>query len=387
MDRAARVLGELRELARDLAVEHGAPRQGAFPVEAVRLGLDLPMGGPAAVRAAAEVLVETLRGRLGEALRGATAFREGHVYCFFTDSPESPYSRPSTPTEVFVGYAANGKPVWESFPNLCLARREPRVDRLYASPPEVVALALSAAELSGELLPGFGRDSLAYAVLGQVVVGLVPRDLDPGNRDAERVALTLQVVETTQGTARHRLRFNVLGLPPEAIAIAAAEGDPRGPAEAFRQVLRATRQRVDSLGRQLALAARQGERLDREVLVQRILGRLRADVLRVFKLRAYRTQHAAARHKSGERPTGVALKDARAAGDGRLLRDTQRHTVIVVGPRGRAHVFTPEGKHVTSLQLDDGELERKSERGRWRPLDRADSERFRQVVEAEDVGS
>lgn len=380
-DRAARVLGELRGLARDLAAELGAPSSGRFPVDALDLALSLPLGsGPEPSAAAGDVLVATLRERLDEALRGTMAFREGHVYCFHTDQPESPYSSPPNAASVFAGYAANGRPEWQSFPNLCLARREPRVDRLYADPPEVLALAQTADELSGELLPGFGRGSRAYAVLGQVVLGLVPRDLDLRARGAERVALTLQIVETTQGTRDHRLRLNLLGLPAEAIATAAAEADERSPAEAFRKVLRTARQRIDALGRQLAIAARRGEAVDREALVGQILNRLRTDVLRVLKVRGHRTQHAEVRHQSGERPTSLALQDAHAAIDGRLLNDTQRLTVVVLGPKQRAHVFTPTGRHVTSLVLEPGEVERKLERGRWRPLDPTGVQAFRRAI-------
>jgi len=379
-ERAVRALSELRVLARELAAEQGAPRTGHFPIEALALSLTVPMSGaPEQLKPAGQALVAGLRERLEEALRGATAYREGHVYCFHTDQPESPYSQPPDRTAVFAGYAANGRPEWRSFPNLCLERREPRVDRLYADPPEVIAFVQTAEELSGELLPGFGRESLAYAVLGQVVVGLVPRDLDLRGR-AERVALTLQLVETKQGTRDHRLRLNLLGLPSDAIITAAAESDARSPAEAFRKVLRTARQRIDALGRQLALASRRGEYLDRERLVEQILNRLRTDALRVLKVRGHRTQHAEARHQSGERPTSLALQDALAAVDGRLLDDTHKHTVVVLGPKQRAHVFTPSGRHVTSLVLDPGEVERKLERRRWRPLDAIAADAFRRAI-------
>ncbi len=386
-DRAARILFELRDLVRDLAAEHGAGPKEKFPVEALELRLSVPLDGyaPAAVRHQAKALVEAVRGRMGEIVRGATAFHQGHVYCFYSDAPESRYSQPPAVTDVFAGYAANGKPEWRSFANLCLERGEPRVDRLYGDPPETLAVVQTAEELTGELLPGFGRDSLAYSVLGQVTCGLVPRDLNPkAGRDVERVALTLQIVETRQGTRGHRLRFNVLGLPSDEILIAAAEADERSAAEAFRRILRTSRQRVDALGRQIALAARQGQPLDREPLVSQILGRLRSDILRVFRNRAYRTNHAEQRHKSGDRPTGVALKDAQAVADGRLLYDTHRETLVVVGPRGRAHVFTHAGKHVTSLQLDPGELERKLERKRWRTVNRHATHEFRAALDPGD---
>jgi hypothetical protein len=199
-------------------------------------------------------------------------------------------------------------------------------------------------------------------------------------RGVERVALTLQVVGTREGSGGERLRLNVLGLSQDAIAEAAAAGDPSSTAEAFRRLLRATRGRIDAIGRRLVRA--RGEARERELaaLVGALAARLRADVLRVFKVRDYRTQHAHARHSEGDRPTASALSDLGAAGDGHFFRDDHKNTVIALGPRGRVHVFSPEGKHVTSLEMQPGEVERRVDRGRWRPLERAAQEAFKAEV-------
>jgi len=185
------------------------------------LSLELGPGLPDLPRRTADFLA-AVRERVNAATLGVSAFREGHVYCFHTDQPESPYSSPPNAADVFAGYGPTGKPEWVSFPNLCLARKEPRVDRLYGDPPEMLAFVQGPGELDAGLLPDFGKDSLAYKLLGQVVLGLVPEDLDPRSR-AERVALTIQLVETSQPGLRHRLRLNVLGIAPAAIATRAAE--------------------------------------------------------------------------------------------------------------------------------------------------------------------
>lgn len=378
---ARRALGEIDRLvakvARDLGVvvARGAGGESA----AVMLPLSLPLGGAGELEARAEALVSALHEHIASAAAGATAFREGHVYCFFTGSPDSPYSRPPHPTFVFAGYAATGKPEWVSFPNLCLARKEPRVDRLYGDSPEVLALVQGPGELDEGLLPGFGRGSLVYRMLGQVVVGLVPADLDPRSR-AERLALSLQIVETSQPGLRHRLRLNVVGIEVEAIAHAAAEQGEASAAEAFRKVLRATRGRVDALGRRAALAHKQGERLELAPHVTAILTRLRGDVLRVLKSRDYRTRHAEERHRSRERPTALAVADALAAGDGRFFYDERKATIVVLGPRHRVHVFSSSGRHVTSLELTPAEVERRLELERWRVLERVGSELFRDAL-------
>jgi hypothetical protein len=343
----------------------------------VTLPLHLDLGGPQETRSAA--LLALVRDHVLAAVSGASAFKDGRVYCFHTESVDSPYSAPPHATDVFAGYAANGRPEWVSFPNLCLSRREPRVDRLYGDHPEVIALIVGPDELEAGLLPEFGRGSLVYRVLGQVVVGLVPRDLNLRSR-AERVALTLQVVETSQPGLAHRLRLNVIGLPLDDIAEAAAGADATSPAEAFRKVLRATRGRIDGLGRRAALARRQGGAFDLQAPVMQLLARLRGDVLRVLKSRDHRTRHAEERHQSGERPTALALSDALQAGEGRYFLDEHKQTLVVLGPKHRVHVFTKQGKHVTSLELLPAEVERRVDLRRWRFLERAECERFRESL-------
>lgn len=375
-------MAELERLVVLLAQEQGAPLPGEG---ALTLSIEVPLARsepgkrPRGSHQRVEALVADARVRLQEALAGATPFREGHVYCFFTHQPESPYSSPSRPSDVFAGYAASGRPEWVSFPNLCLARKEPRVDRLYGDAPEVIALVLGPEDFEPGLLPSFSRGHLLYKVLGQVVVGLVPRDLEPRSR-AERVALTIQVIETSQPGLRHRLRLNVIGLGPDEIAAAAADQPETSAAEGFRRVLRAARARVDALGRQAALAHKQRQTFDLEPQVELLLGRLRGDVLRVLKSRDYRTRHAVERHQSGERPTSLAIADALAASEGRFFRDEHKNTIVVLGPRHRVHVFTQQGKHVTSLELQPAEVERRVDLKRWRFLERVGSELFKDAL-------
>ena len=355
----------------------GAAGPGASPQEIEPTPVPLVLG---AKKGREAELVSYLREHLGAAHRERATFVEGSVYCFHTDQPESAYSRPGKPTEVFAGYAPHGKPEWVGFANLCLERKEPRVDRLFGDSPEVLALVIGPDELASGMLPAFLRGKVGWRLLGQVVVGFVPRDFEPKSRE-ERVALTLQVIETTEpdrrGGLTRRLRLNVIGLPVAEIAEVAASGDATSPAEAFRKVLRATRGRIDALGRRAALAHRQGGRFELAEPVMQLLSRLRGDVLRVLKSRDYRTQHAQERHQSGERPTALAIADALAAGEGRFFRDEHKDTVVVLGPKHRVHVFSTAGRHVTSLELTPNEVARRVELRRWKFLERPMSDLFK----------
>ncbi len=382
-ERMERVFRELYEAARTIATEYGLARGESFPIPAIQLPVRVDLEtrpSKEAQRERAVELVDTYRDLILEGLTAHKAFRMGRVYCFQCDAPDCMHSGPADPVETFVGYTATGKPSWEGFPNVCLTRGYDRVDRLYGDHPEVVALVQMADELGGELLPGFGSGSLAYNVQGQVVLGLVPAKLKLEHGAGNRVALTVQVVETRTGLDRSRLRLNVLGLTVDQIAEAADRGPARSVAARLAESLRIARQRLHSLGRQIQLRERRGSKVELEERIGPLLHQLRGDLERIFKVKHGRTRHAREHHENGQRPIGQALSDTKRASDDRFLLDVRNKTVVVLGPKARAHVFSIEGKHVTSLQLDPHELERKKAKRRWRPLAVEDVARFRETL-------
>jgi hypothetical protein len=109
-----------------------------------------------------------------------------------------------------------------------------------------------------------------------------------------------------------------------------------------------------------------------------ILHDLRRATERAGRQGERRTRHAADRRRDN-RPTHAALRDAWDASDAALLADESRGTLIVLGPNGRAHAFTPQGRLVTSLTLDRESLDRRLQRERWR---RATREEIRGLREA-----
>lgn len=366
-ERVERIFEELRQLTHSLAEREGAERGAPLPIEELVLPLSLrlnPKDGQAAEDAAR--LVDDLRSKLHDRLSAQLSFRLGRVYCFQCKSASCTHTAPADLTDTFAGYSATGKPSWVSFPNLCIQRSDPRVDQIYAEQPTAIAIAQTAEELTGELLPGFGHKSVVYNVLGQVAVGLIPARWWPHRREDARVAVTLQFVEVHAERNRKRLRLNIFGVSPDDIAEAGDLG-ARAPTERFRRLVNQTDKQLSALSRRAILSERRGKTVDPEWEVASWLGPLASDLEKVFGRHAKRTQHAQDRHVSGNRPTSSALRDAREAPDERLLYDEDRSTVVVLGPKGRAHLFSLEGKHVTSLQLRPGELERKT-RKRWGPI-------------------
>ena len=68
--------------------------------------------------------------------------------------------------------------------------------------------------------------------------------------------------------------------------------------------------------------------------------------------------------------------------------DIDQSTVVVVGPKGRVHVFAPDGRHVTSVVMQRAAIERRRQQGRWRlaePEERGEFRiRIKQLVAAGD---
>ena len=374
-ERASHVIHELRELAGALAERRGMVPGEYSGLERLNIPVVIPVDSDVQ-HADVEALITLLSGRLEEAIKSMSAYMPGRVYCFLDDSNECHHAQPPDSRSTFAGYRPNGTPHWESFTNVCIARQDPRVDRIYGDSPEIIAIVQHADELKDGLMAGFGKASLTWDVLGQVIVGLVPVSLDVRDRDSDRVALTVQLVMTRHPKDGPRLRLNLIGLTAQHIAEVAAMSNGRGPAESFRRTWRTSRQRVGTLEARLRNAEQRGDYIDVVELTHSFLVRLRGDIERVFRPLKRRTNHAQQRHEGGLRPTGHALNDAKNVGLDKVLMDTLRDTVVVLGRKGRAHIFNRDGRHVTSLILGPGELERKIERKRWKSMSTAAADSF-----------
>jgi hypothetical protein len=95
-----------------------------------------------------------------------------------------------------------------------------------------------------------------------------------------------------------------------------------------------------------------------------------------------RTRHGQQRHEEKDRPTRMALADLARAAPENLLFDTRRETLVVVGDRGRAHVFNLAGKLVTSVRYNPAIIEKRRNNGVWRPAAAEEIRKVREQVEA-----
>ena len=114
-----------------------------------------------------------------------------------------------------------------------------------------------------------------------------------------------------------------------------------------------------------------------ETQVEGILRGLAGRLERGCRARSRRTRHAEQRHASGRRPTAKALDDARTVSEQALYVDERSGTMVVLGDRGRAHFFTPDGRLVSSVRYSREEIDRKLKTERWRPAPVALAHEFR----------
>jgi hypothetical protein len=334
--------------------------------------LDLRLAVPTALRDgnveragrdAGEAIQESLQALLDH----SAIHQPGRVYCLRCGTASCPHAVPGDGRQVFTGYGPTGLPRYRDFGQWLLERHDPRVDLLYREPPQLVALASPGAELTGNLLPVFGPPGstpVGYLLHGQVAVGWY-RDRGLGGV-RQAFAVSFQMISSRPRGGRRRFGLNVIGVggggpggePLENLFDRVGEipwADPvRWAQTALDGVEHAFHRRLAPV----------------EVLEQRLEGILAGLSRRLekgFRGKERRTRHAERRHTEGDRPTRMALADLARAAREDLLWDTRSETLVVVGDRGRAHVFSPEGKLVTSVRYNPASIAKRRESGLWRP--------------------
>ncbi|MBU0754034.1 MAG: hypothetical protein KJ645_02775 [Planctomycetes bacterium] len=154
--------------------------------------------------------------------------------------------------------------------------------------------------------------------------------------------------------------LNLIGQTPEGVNLVdflkqSPEPGLEGPIRAARQKLEALR--FSPQGRNISAA------FQRSILS--ILRHLGNGIERLDRQRRRRTRHAAQR--GAERPAvGMALKDLAKVQADRILYDELHHTYIVAGPKWRIHVFGPDGRQVTSMQIKREGFQKRLDLKRWR---------------------
>jgi hypothetical protein len=316
----------------------------------------------------ADELAEQALASATECLSEYQTFRLGCVYCYGCRSASCEHAQPSEPGQVFAGYQSTGRPYWEEFFNFLLAIDDERTDQLFASRPQILSRVVGRKRLTAEQLDSFGRDSLTYRIWGEVVAGYL-------DVDGTRMAMSVQVVENKA----HQLRLQTIA--PEGLHAALVD-TPESARSAFHRVHEALGEARNSLIETSHIwEAHHGRKRLKEARekVFSVLRHLAHSIERKGRQRIRRTAHAEQRGNE-QRPVHAAREDIAQAAKGDFYRDQFRNSIIVTGKSGRAHAFNDEGRHITSFVLQGDELDRRLQRNRYKPLDDAERNAFRQRV-------
>lgn len=313
------------------------------------LNLRIPLD-PSDVVQAADLAAQQVLARVREVREHERALRPGAVYCYFQGSAEGEGTRPKEPRQVFDGFGSTGRPVFTDFVTMAIERKDPGIDRLLGGEDVVLTHVTMGRVLRTQQLAEFGGDSPVFRILGQVDAGLF-KVLGA----EQRAAFSFQLLRGTTLEGKPRLRLHAVGAV-DLMDLA----DP-----SVLHILSRFQRRLDAESLRLAGKAVHGE-VDEEQFVLPLLNELAQKLAGRQKHRSRRTAHADERSEEGQRPTPRAYPDATEAHDGAILWDTEKSTVVVLGPKGRVHVFTPQAKHVTSVMMQGSAVERRRHTGRWR---------------------
>jgi hypothetical protein len=326
---------------------------------------------PAGSDGLARALLEQVERAVREESSRADALQPGRIYCYRCESSACEHAAPPGSRTVFAGYGPTGQPIWTEFGQYLLEQRHPRVGEIFMDRPPTVGVVVFGRQLKGRQLHSFGRASKSYDPLAQLAAGYFGPGGESGSRP-DRVAISVQIVESRRATGGSRLAMNLIGVAPESAPIDDYLADH---APEFHDALRAARRRLKEI--ESNLGHRSGS--DRSEVLRHVPGvlvDLRRALERLERQRTRRTHHVEKR-RADHRPTHAASRDAARAGADAIFFDRRRETLIVLGPRGRAHAFTVDGRHVTSLVLDSESLSRRIARGRFRPATLKEIENLR----------
>ena len=362
-DQAARVLAEVRALVEAAARE--CLGESSRPEIPARVPLEWHP------ELTADELLETVVRAVQEAQAQKATLRGGHVYCYACRSASCEHSQPPRASEVFAGYTSLGLPAWDEFLSCLLAWNDLRADQLFSERPEILAHLTGRARLIQNQLSSFGKDSLTFRIWGQVIAGYY--------RIGEvKAALTVQVVETKERS----LRLLVVADACLLEALADTPEDRRSPFFRAYDALQEARTRTAAISQRWQHDARRvtvHEEIHQEVFA--VLRHLARSLERQGRQEHRRTVHAETRSQQA-RPVSAGAEDVIQATATDFYRDVVRHSIVVAGRSGRCHVYTEDGRHITTLAINGKELEGRVRRRRYQVLSGDEYAAFRKTLDS-----
>lgn len=326
-------------------------------------------------------LLEQLQPQMDHLQAEWSVFQTGRIYCFRCQSPECEHSRPGSNLEVFRGYSETGCPEWTEFSQLLIESHDERVDQLYEKKSKVLARFSPGRDLQKQQLSSFGRSSKTYSLLGQVAAGWFQIPMKARKNDDVRLAVTWQIAEIREGRGMFALRLNrIAALPNDAMDEWMADGW----CPAIKRAERQTQQALKSIEKHVQNAWDKGDgKAARRELgkIPMLLRRMAASIEKGGRQAGRRTRHAEQRRE--KRPVHKAWEETRAAQDEQIFFDRKTKAIVVQGEHGRFHVFSVDGKHITTFVLKQDSFDFRQRTKRWVPIEQDQLNEFRQHIDSQ----
>lgn len=286
--------------------------------------------------------------------KSAQEWQFGAVYCLECSTAECEHAKPSSSDGVFDRYTPNGKLIFRPMLDILLEQSPTLGEQLYRGPSKHVGFLRIQAQQADPLLKEL-RDGASVRVEAILHLGfLQSRRIHKDKRCAISILLLKE---------KGLYRLHQVGIE-QTLFEHLAELPDNDHIKALNESLIFARRKLKRLRRKKHAGV-----ADQKMSPVTVLRQLGTAMRRISTKHRGRTEHAKVRHAQGDRSTGEALKDGQSVGATSLLVDERRQTWVVIGKRGPAHCFAATVKHVMSIRLETGEIERKKGSGRWRMLD------------------
>ena len=126
------------------------------------------LGGAEQAGKSAADLLNLASGIVSSAAAGTDNWKSGSVCCMQCGGSDCVHAMPPSPTDVFAGYLATGKPNWVDFAHLCIDRHVEGFETLCSGP------AWSDVDSGADIDRNSDSFRCNYGVLWAVNIGLVP---------------------------------------------------------------------------------------------------------------------------------------------------------------------------------------------------------------------
>ena len=324
------------------------------------LSLDLTLG----LNLSADELEKKLKKALEHQLASRRRIPKSRVFDYQTDSFDGDASAQPEPSMVFTGYGSTGHPKWEEFFQHLLTKGDDRVDEVLSHRKRVAILEDRRA-LLGDVMEAFGRSRRDYSPWWQVNAGYF-------TLQGQRFTLTYQVLELPGPQLRAQL------IADERLLDGMRESDGRrGQFQGLSSLLRRTDRKITLLSEELQKNPSRENRKKLQHEVRKTLMHLVHAIERKDRQSNRRTEHARER-QSQNRPVHVFVGDLKRAGAEHFFRDVRKNSLVVLGKERRVHVFSTEGRHITSLRLAKKEIDNRIRRERYDCVEASEVESLRQ---------